>query len=241
MLFNRLVRDKISFHLAILLAIIAALTLSLLCSASYAKKLAVKSEAPTQFPAPFLAPVNFDNKTLFLVQARVLSFPPQERAKLIEERIKRLADNHLIQVDKITAFDGETTSDVIGGDLIIMSVTEEDAKAAGKKRSELAREYALILRNAIREQRQSYSMKAILTGIVLALLMTALFVLAAALLFYDLQQSPLWALSGNLVILVVALITASSSHWRVTGRQVNLPTIASTTDFVRGGRVGVPL
>ncbi|HLA28179.1 MAG TPA: mechanosensitive ion channel domain-containing protein [Syntrophales bacterium] len=179
MLFNRLVRDKISFHLAILLAIIAALTLSLLCSASYAKKLAVKSEAPTQFPAPFLAPVNFDNKTLFLVQARVLSFPPQERAKLIEERIKRLADNHLIQVDKITAFDGETTSDVIGGDLIIMSVTEEDAKAAGKKRSELAREYALILRNAIREQRQSYSMKAILTGIVLALLMTALFVLAA--------------------------------------------------------------
>lgn len=69
----------------------------------------------------------------------------------------------------------------------------------------------------------------------------ALFFLAAALLFYNLQQSPLWALSGNLVILVVALIAASSSHRRVTGRQVNLPTVVPTTDFVRVGRVEMPL
>jgi len=69
----------------------------------------------------------------------------------------------------------------------------------------------------------------------------ALFVLAAALLFFDLQRSPLLALSGNLAILVVALIAASSSRLRVTGRQVNLPTIATTTDFVRVGRVETPL
>jgi len=69
----------------------------------------------------------------------------------------------------------------------------------------------------------------------------ALFVLAAALLFFDRQRSPLWALSGNVVILVVALIAASSSRLRVTGRQANLPTIAPTTDFVRLGRVEMPL
>jgi len=69
----------------------------------------------------------------------------------------------------------------------------------------------------------------------------ALFVLAAALLFFELQRSPFWALSGNLVILAVALFLASSSRRRVTGRQVNLPTIAPTTDFVRGGRVELPL
>ena len=69
----------------------------------------------------------------------------------------------------------------------------------------------------------------------------ALFVLAAALLFFDRQRSPLWALSGNVVILVVALIAASSSRLRVTGRQVNLPTIAPATDFVRLGRVEMPL
>ena len=69
----------------------------------------------------------------------------------------------------------------------------------------------------------------------------ALFALAAALLFYDLQQSPLWALGGNVIILVVALVTASSSPWRVTGRQVNLPTIASTTGIVPGARVEMPI
>jgi len=61
----------------------------------------------------------------------------------------------------------------------------------------------------------------------------ALFVLASALLFFDRQRSPLWALGGNLVILVVALIAASSSRLRVTGRQLNLPSITPTAGFIR--------
>jgi NADH-quinone oxidoreductase subunit H len=69
----------------------------------------------------------------------------------------------------------------------------------------------------------------------------ALFTLAAVLLFTGRQRSPLWALGGNLAILVVALLTASSSRWRVTGRQVNLPSILPTSGSAIAGRLELPV
>lgn len=69
----------------------------------------------------------------------------------------------------------------------------------------------------------------------------ALFLLATGLLFIEHQRSPVWALSGNLLILVAALFTASSSRLRVTGRQTNLPTIMPSDDLVRGDRMEAAL
>jgi NADH-quinone oxidoreductase subunit H len=54
-----------------------------------------------------------------------------------------------------------------------------------------------------------------------------LFVLATVLLYVGEERTPLWALVGNAVILAVSLLIASSSAIRVTGRQVNLPTITA--------------
>ncbi len=54
-----------------------------------------------------------------------------------------------------------------------------------------------------------------------------LFVLATILLYTGHQQSPAWALSGNAVILAVALVAAGSSRTEVTGRQANLPSITA--------------
>ncbi len=53
-----------------------------------------------------------------------------------------------------------------------------------------------------------------------------LFVLATVLLYTGHQQSPLWALSGNAVILVIALAAAGLSRSEITGRQANMPSIA---------------
>ena len=68
----------------------------------------------------------------------------------------------------------------------------------------------------------------------------ALFALATALLYVERPRSPLWALGGNLVILVVAWLAASSSRLRVTGRQINLPSIASASGTARRRRVEMP-
>lgn len=69
----------------------------------------------------------------------------------------------------------------------------------------------------------------------------ALFTLATVLVYFEKQQSPLWALSGNFVILVVALLTASSSRLRVTGRQINLPSIVPTSRVAGGTGVEMPI
>lgn len=65
----------------------------------------------------------------------------------------------------------------------------------------------------------------------------ALFVLATVLVYTGHHRSPVWALSGNAVILVVALVAVGASRKTITGRQANLaplerdaaPTIASTS------------
>ncbi len=68
----------------------------------------------------------------------------------------------------------------------------------------------------------------------------ALFVLTTLLVFLGHQRSPLWALGGNLFILIAALLTASLSGRRVTGRQVNLPAIARASHAAGVGRVEAP-
>jgi len=123
------------------------------------------------------APVVLNEKPLFYVRARILSFSQEERAKLIEERIRKLAKDPLFHTDSIAVSDAETTSEIAAGDLVIMTVTEKDAKAAGKNRADIAKEYALAIGDAIKEQRQAYSMKAFGTGVLWALALTVLFVL----------------------------------------------------------------
>jgi NADH-quinone oxidoreductase subunit H len=55
------------------------------------------------------------------------------------------------------------------------------------------------------------------------------FVLSAVLVYFGVQRSA-WALAGNVVIVVVALLAAALSRSEVTGRTVNLPAIRSGTN-----------
>jgi len=52
-----------------------------------------------------------------------------------------------------------------------------------------------------------------------------LFVLATGLVYLGRQQSPVWALSGNALILVLMLIMGGTARTPITGRQANLPPI----------------
>jgi small-conductance mechanosensitive channel len=127
-------------------------------------------------------PVVFNGKTLFELQARILSLSPEERARLVEERLRKLAKSVFVETDSIIVVDSETTSEITAGDSVIMAVTDDDAKAAGKSRLDLANEYVKIIKYAIEERRQEYSIKSISTGILMALGLTLLFILLHILL-----------------------------------------------------------
>jgi small-conductance mechanosensitive channel len=125
-------------------------------------------------PKPPVGHVILDGKPLFTVQEKILSLTPEDRASLISARLARLARNPLFKADTITTSEGETTTDITAGNLIIMTVTENDAATAGKPRSELAREYAETIRAAVEETNYEYSIRSIVIGILYALLATAI-------------------------------------------------------------------
>lgn len=123
------------------------------------------------------APVSLNNKTLFYVQSKILSISPESRAEIITKRIEKLTKDPLLDVNAITVSEGETNTDIVARDLIIMTVTEDDAKSAGKERIALAGEYAALIKTAIDNQRREYSLRSITMGAIFALIATIVFIL----------------------------------------------------------------
>ena len=126
---------------------------------------------PETSPVPKAA-VTLDGKPLFFVHERVLSFSPEDRAAAITDRIRRITRNPLIKTDSISVSEGDGSTDIVAGDTVIMSVTDVDAKAAGRPRQELATSYAQSIRSAIQTQRTERSWRSIFKGIGFTILTT---------------------------------------------------------------------
>ncbi|RQW86706.1 MAG: mechanosensitive ion channel family protein [Geobacter sp.] len=136
-----------------------------------------KQTPPAQEPPKLpVGRVVLDGKPLFTMQEKILSLTPEDRASLISARLARLVRNPLFKTDTITTVEGETTTDITAGEIIIMTVTEKDAEVTGKPRTELARNYAEIIRSAIKESSNAYSIRSIIIGALYALLATAVLV-----------------------------------------------------------------
>jgi small-conductance mechanosensitive channel len=125
----------------------------------------VKSE---QIPVNLGAEVRFDGKTLFEIKERLLSFSPEDRARLITDRIDTLYKDPLVRLSEIKAIETDEGSMVSYGDKTIMTVTDRDARAVGQPRSVLAQEYSEIIRRAIKEKQTKYSFRSIFLGIIYA-------------------------------------------------------------------------
>ena len=132
---------------------------------------------PSAEPQPVAqAPVTVNGNTLFLVQG-VLSFPAEARAAAITRRIKDLSKDVMFKPESLSVADAEGTTDIMAGDLVVMSVTNLDAKLAGTSRQELGKEYAGRIRSALSALRHEYSLKSLILGGVYAVIATAVLML----------------------------------------------------------------
>jgi len=133
--------------------------------------------AATVEPAkPAAAPVGLDGKTLFFVRERVMSFTPEDRAGAIRRKLDIFLKDPLSRPETITVMEGETSSEIVADDTVLMTVTDRDAAAEGKPRAELAKEYAESLRSAVRVHIEDYSNRSILLGAVYAVVTTLVLV-----------------------------------------------------------------
>jgi small-conductance mechanosensitive channel len=141
--------------------------------------LAVCTEAVTQSttqakpsqPIP-AATVEVRHQKLFEVRG-VLSFSAEARAAAISKRIQELSKDVTFKPESLKTVDSTTTTDIVANDLVIMSVTDQDAQAAGESRQVLAQHHAERIRAALVSLRKEYSLKSLLLGVFYAAIATS--------------------------------------------------------------------
>ena len=134
-------------------------------------------------PQPVGAPVIFAEETLFLIYDQIGPFTPQERARAVTERLERLAKDPFTRIYPITAADREVTSELVYGDMVVMTVTDRDAQPYDMSRQEVAKDYAQKIQAALARSREQVTVRTITIEVALALLDTAILV-ALLVLFY---------------------------------------------------------
>ncbi|HEY2376097.1 MAG TPA: mechanosensitive ion channel family protein [Gemmatimonadaceae bacterium] len=94
------------------------------------------------------APVVFATDTLFHLYGGLGPFSAETRAAAIAARLGQIAAG-VARGDSIRVTDRETYSELSVGDVVVMTVLDDDARPLGIPRGELARRYATRLRSAV--------------------------------------------------------------------------------------------
>jgi small-conductance mechanosensitive channel len=144
----------------------------------------------SQMVNPKKSPIILDGKVLFPVQG-LGAFSSEERAKLISERIRKVAEDATIRTDSLRAIDSDISTDVVIGDKIILSVIDKDAAAMGRTRQDLANEYVQIIRTFVENYRVEYSRRNLLLAFLYTLIAAIIIIVLIALanrLFKKLQN-----------------------------------------------------
>ena len=121
------------------------------------------------------APVVVFKDTVFLIYSKLGPFNPAERAKSISEKIELLVTNNLYSSTKLKIFESAESVDLLHEDLILLSITEQDAFWLNKSRKQIAEEYSLALQNSIKTYIEHTSFVSTLIRIGLLFLVLAIF------------------------------------------------------------------
>lgn len=110
------------------------------------------------------AEVQLDEVPILTIQTGAFSFTPKERARAISNRIRSIAGKPEFHTDNIKVTEDGSVSAVTIDDIVLMSLTDEDAAALKRQRPELAADYAEKIRKGIREYREKRSSRNLLIG-----------------------------------------------------------------------------
>jgi small-conductance mechanosensitive channel len=112
----------------------------------------------------------FFNDTLFKVYSKLGSFSAKDRADAISIRIEDLSDNYSFKPDSLKVAESETTVDLVYGESIIMSISENDALWNNDTKEELAKKYQILIGGAVDNYLKETSLTTLAKEIGLALL-----------------------------------------------------------------------
>ncbi len=111
------------------------------------------------------APLVIDGDTLFVLYNRIGGRSPEVRVENIRETIKEVGMQLTFFADSIYIFEGEFTTDVMAGDRLVMSVSDNDGLWQNMSRQQLAEEYKTIIEAKIKELHSEYGLRQKLLGV----------------------------------------------------------------------------
>ncbi|MEZ5458119.1 MAG: mechanosensitive ion channel family protein [Steroidobacteraceae bacterium] len=127
------------------------------------------------------APVMFRGTTLFDVSSGIGSLGVAERAQAIERRVGTAAQDAETPLDALQAVERGSSTDLLLGQHLLLTITDEEAAALGRTRAQLAADRRVALATALARDRQDRSYRQLLLSAAMsaaALLLFAVFAYA---------------------------------------------------------------
>jgi small-conductance mechanosensitive channel len=145
--------------------------ISIISSFSFAQE---KKTAPQPEKVIFQGyPIVLGDQVLFYLKGDVKGYSPEERAKTISERIKKIAEDPDIPIQMVTTSDfREPITLLSAGDKLLFPILDQDAQAEGRTREQLAKEYAEKLRTAMEKYRRDRSHERLIYSVAYTILTT---------------------------------------------------------------------
>ncbi|MDA1081400.1 MAG: mechanosensitive ion channel [Gemmatimonadetes bacterium] len=119
------------------------------------------------------APVVVRGDTVLIVPGRLGSFSAAERAAAIVDRVRRLSSTRVDSVQLVVA---PTSTDLLAGEVILMTVTDADAAALGRPRAEISADFAARLYAEVRRVSKAQTIKTVALGVLYTLLASGVLV-----------------------------------------------------------------
>ncbi len=116
-------------------------------------------------------PVMLGNQDLFVIRDKSRFNSPEERAQRISQRVLRFAES-TIPIDAVMAASIEGNTVIYADDLILLTVLQADAKAAGMSQPALSQDYVTRIRDGVEQYRQERSASFLFRAGLIALICT---------------------------------------------------------------------
>lgn len=108
--------------------------------------------------------------SLFTIYEKIGAYVPTVRARAITERLEAISEKSIFSLDSFRIENSDFTTDIMYGDLPLMSVSDADAKHEGASREELAKLRVLQIQASIRTYKEEFSWRIIVKKTLLLLL-----------------------------------------------------------------------
>ncbi len=115
-------------------------------------------------------PVVVGNDTLFTIYAARGGYSAFDRADMIADALQKIGESHSLKHDTIHTLDNDGYTDIMYGDKVIVSITDQDALWQGTTRMHLANKYVPVLDAKIKELREDHNIWQIVKSALLFIL-----------------------------------------------------------------------